>query len=104
MARSGPGMMPTFPAVDRTAMVHPATLVPDLAPNSRNTGFGGQHLMDIMQMTGREPVHLPPNASSTLFVEGLPADTTKREVARILFHRLGNFYQSLGFLATIICF
>ena len=28
---------------------------------------------------------LPPNASSTLYVEGLPEDCTTREVARILF-------------------
>ena len=27
---------------------------------------------------------LPPNASSTLYVEGLPEDCTTREVARIL--------------------
>ncbi|PKI57453.1 hypothetical protein CRG98_022104 [Punica granatum] len=54
-----------------------------MAPNGRNTGFGGQHPADIMPMPGRENVPLPPDASSTLFVEGLPADSTRREVAHI---------------------
>lgn len=33
---------------------------------------------------GRAEIPLPPDASSTLFVEGLPSDCTRREVARIL--------------------
>lgn len=33
---------------------------------------------------GRPEVRLPPDASSTLYVEGLPNDCTRREVARIL--------------------
>lgn len=98
LPRSGPGGIPSFPGIDPTAMVHHGPLVPELAPSSRNTGYGGQLPIDIMPMPGREPVHLPPNASSTLFVEGLPADTTKREVARILFHIVGNFTNLLVFL------
>ncbi|PON72014.1 U1 small nuclear ribonucleoprotein A/U2 small nuclear ribonucleoprotein B'' [Parasponia andersonii] len=39
----------------------------------RTLGFGG----------GRPEVPLPPDASSTLFVEGLPANCTRREVAHI---------------------
>jgi hypothetical protein len=47
----------------------PGTTVKD-----RTMGYGG----------GRSEVPLPPDASSTLFVEGLPANCTRREVARIL--------------------
>ena len=42
---------------------------------SQSLGFSG----------GRAEVPLPPDASSTLFVEGLPANCTRREVSRILF-------------------
>ncbi|KAK4344809.1 hypothetical protein RND71_034985 [Anisodus tanguticus] len=44
-----------------------------LALKSRNVGMVG----------GRPEVTLPPDASSTLFVEGLPADCTRREVSHI---------------------
>ncbi|XP_060212142.1 RNA-binding protein 2-like [Lycium barbarum] len=44
-----------------------------LALKSRNAGMVG----------GRPEVSLPPDASSTLFVEGLPADCTRREVSHI---------------------
>lgn len=33
---------------------------------------------------GRPETPLPPDASSTLFVEGLPSDCSRREVSRIL--------------------
>ncbi|KAK9292481.1 hypothetical protein L1049_020454 [Liquidambar formosana] len=39
----------------------------------RTLGFGG----------GRPEISLPPDASSTLFVEGLPANCTRREVSHI---------------------
>lgn len=42
--------------------------------NDRSTSFGG----------GRPNMPLPPDASNTLFVEGLPSSCTRREVARIL--------------------
>lgn len=44
-----------------------------LALKSRNFGMVG----------GRPEVTLPPDASNTLFVEGLPADCTRREVSHI---------------------
>ncbi|XP_009599059.1 RNA-binding protein 2-like isoform X2 [Nicotiana tomentosiformis] len=44
-----------------------------LALKSRNVGMVG----------GRPEISLPPDASSTLFVEGLPADCTRREVSHI---------------------
>ncbi|XP_042480769.1 RNA-binding protein 1-like isoform X2 [Macadamia integrifolia] len=46
---------------------------PGLAGKSRNMGFGG----------GRPEMALPPDASNTLFVEGLPANCTRREVSHI---------------------
>ncbi|XP_043716885.1 RNA-binding protein 1-like [Telopea speciosissima] len=46
---------------------------PGLAGKSRNMGFGG----------GRPEMPLPPDASNTLFVEGLPANCTRREVSHI---------------------
>ena len=48
---------------------------PGPAVKDRSMGFG----------SGRPEVPLPPDASSTLFVEGLPANCTRREVARILY-------------------
>ncbi|KAF3681301.1 hypothetical protein FXO38_01792 [Capsicum annuum] len=44
-----------------------------IAAKSWTIGFGG----------GRSQVPLPPEASSTLFVEGLPANCTRREVSHI---------------------
>ncbi|KAK4788564.1 hypothetical protein SAY86_019883 [Trapa natans] len=76
------GMIPSFSKVNHTSMVHHGPLVQDL-PNSLNIGYGGQLPIDIAHMPGQEPVHLPPSASSTLYVEGLPPDTTRREVAHI---------------------
>lgn len=47
----------------------------DLAVAKRQSlGVGG----------GRPETPLPPDASNTLFVEGLPANCSRREVARIL--------------------
>ena len=45
-----------------------------MSTKSRSMGVGG----------GRSELPLPPDASSTLFVEGLPANCTRREVSRIL--------------------
>ncbi|KAK4362888.1 hypothetical protein RND71_018129 [Anisodus tanguticus] len=44
-----------------------------VAAKSRTIGFGG----------GRPEARLPPDASSTLFVEGLPANCTRREVSHV---------------------
>ncbi|KAA8546545.1 hypothetical protein F0562_002716 [Nyssa sinensis] len=55
----------------------------DLAPNGRGLSFGGQLSVDTMARPGRETVPLPPDASNTLYVEGLPSDSTRREVAHI---------------------
>ncbi|XP_010260912.1 PREDICTED: RNA-binding protein 1-like isoform X2 [Nelumbo nucifera] len=58
---------------------------PDLAPNGRGMGFGGLQV----DRPGREMPPLPPDASSTLFVEGLPPDSTRREVGHIFRPFLG---------------
>lgn len=68
-----------------------------------SSGLGGHHHVDDPRMLGmggsdpaaaakgrpvgvggRPEIPLPPDASSTLFVEGLPANCTRREVSRIL--------------------
>ena len=58
---------------------------PDLAPNGRGVVFGDQLSIDTMARPVRETIPLPSDASNTLYVEGLPPNCTKREVARILF-------------------
>ncbi|KAG5525232.1 hypothetical protein RHGRI_031788 [Rhododendron griersonianum] len=47
-------------------------------------GFDGRLPVDAMPRMSRETIPLPPDASNTLYVEGLPSDITRREVARIL--------------------
>lgn len=47
-------------------------------------------------VAGRPEATLPPDASSTLFVEGLPADCTRREVSRILVWQEFLFLLSYG--------
>ena len=42
--------------------------------DGRNVGFGG----------GISEPPLPPDASNTLFIEGIPTDCERREVSRIL--------------------
>lgn len=53
-----------------------------LGPNGRDMGFGQQ---DLVGRPSRELLRLPPDASNTLYVEGLPSNCSRREVARILF-------------------
>ncbi|KAI3408101.1 uncharacterized protein J3R85_020432 [Psidium guajava] len=83
MGRTIGGGMPGAPVGDPSMMSRPGPLAPDMAPNGRNAGFGGPLPMEAMGRPGRETVPLPPDASSTLYVEGLPPDSTKREVAHI---------------------
>ncbi|KAL9432765.1 hypothetical protein AB3S75_027730 [Citrus x aurantiifolia] len=68
-ARHMSGGMPSRPVDDpRIVGMDPGTSAKD-----RALGLGG----------GRPEVPLPPDASSTLFVEGLPSDCSRREVAHI---------------------
>ncbi|KAH0868693.1 hypothetical protein HID58_075715 [Brassica napus] len=63
MGRRGGGMLP-----------------PDFGPNGRGLGFGQQ---DLVGRPSRELLRLPPDASNTLFVEGLPSNCSRREVSQV---------------------
>lgn len=55
-------------------------------PPSRAGGIGGYPLDDRRAISARQeapPLPLPPDASSTLYVEGLPSNCTRREVSHI---------------------
>ncbi|KAF6154873.1 hypothetical protein GIB67_018310 [Kingdonia uniflora] len=62
----------------------------NIPSNGRPMGYGGSPPMDSMARPGREMISLPPDASSTLFIEGLPSDCTRREVSRILWSNRGG--------------
>lgn len=79
---SGVGM-PGLPIADPALLGRPGAVGPDLAPNGRNVSLSSQLPLDTTRR-GRETQSLPPDASNTLYVEGLPPDSSKREVARIL--------------------
>ncbi|ESQ27426.1 hypothetical protein EUTSA_v10019060mg [Eutrema salsugineum] len=55
-------------------------LPPDHGPDGRALGFDPQESVD---RRNREPLPLPPDASNTLYVEGLPSNCSRREVAHI---------------------
>nr|GMD50237.1 RNA-binding protein 2-like [Ipomoea batatas] len=57
-------------------------VAPELVTNGRGMGYVGRLPVDAIARP-RETLPLPPDASSTLYVEGLPPDSTKREVAHI---------------------
>ncbi|XP_020234494.1 RNA-binding protein 2 isoform X1 [Cajanus cajan] len=78
----GVGGLPSHSLTDPAVMGHPGG-GPDLARNGRNVNYGGQLPVDAASRPGPETVPLPPDASSTLYVEGLPSDSTRREVAHI---------------------
>ncbi|XP_031279650.1 RNA-binding protein 2-like isoform X1 [Pistacia vera] len=71
-ARSMSGGMPGR-SVDDPRIGGIGGLEPGVSAKDRALGLGG----------GRAEIPLPPDASSTLFVEGLPSDCTRREVAHI---------------------
>jgi len=50
---------------------------------SGGMGFDGRLPVDAMPRLSRETIPLPPDASNTLYVEGLPSDITRREVSHI---------------------
>lgn len=81
----GVGEFPGHSLGDPSAMGHLSGVGggPDLARNGRNVNFGGQLPVDAVSRPGPETIPLPRDASSTLYVEGLPSDSTKREVAHI---------------------
>ncbi|XP_073024525.1 RNA-binding protein 2-like isoform X2 [Primulina eburnea] len=74
-------VMPAFHLQDHLAINHLEDVAPELAPNDRGTGFGPPPVNRIT--VPREIIPLPPDASSTLYIEGLPPNSTRREVAHI---------------------
>lgn len=69
----GSGLISGHLPVDDPRIVAMGASDPIVASKGRPTAVGG-----------RPEIPLPPDASSTLFVEGLPSNCTRREVARIL--------------------
>ncbi|XP_021830162.1 RNA-binding protein 2-like isoform X1 [Prunus avium] len=83
LGRAVGGGMVGLPMAEHSVMGHPGPIASDLITNGRNMNFSNQLPVDAMARPGRETAHLPPDASNTLYVEGLPPDSTKREVAHI---------------------
>ena len=63
--------------------------------NGRDMGFDP---LDSVDRRNREPLPLPPDASNTLYVEGLPSNCSRRELARILFHHTCQSFFSFFLL------
>lgn len=80
----GIGGLPNHSLSDPSAMIgRHGGGGPDLAPNGRGMNYGFQPPMEAVSRHGPEPALLPPDASPTLYIEGLPSDCTRREVAHI---------------------
>ncbi|KAK4490201.1 hypothetical protein RD792_000858 [Penstemon davidsonii] len=74
--------VPPFQMRNHAAAELPEAFAPELYTNGRGPSFGGPLPIDRVARP-RETLPLPPDASNTLYIEGLPADCTKREVAHI---------------------
>ncbi|XP_057469215.1 RNA-binding protein 2-like [Actinidia eriantha] len=99
LGRSAGGGIPSHPLMDSVPMSRSGAIVPDLAPNvqgmgfdgrlpvdepnGRGMGFGDPFPMNAMPRPVLRTVPLPRDASNTIYVEGLPPDSTRREVAHI---------------------
>ncbi|XP_022860019.1 RNA-binding protein 2-like [Olea europaea var. sylvestris] len=82
LGRSGGGGGPALPVHDRIVTGRPGGGGPKPTPNGSGLGFGGPLPVDTI-VRPRETLPLPPDASSTLYIEGLPPNSTRREVAHI---------------------
>ncbi|KAF2296565.1 hypothetical protein GH714_000237 [Hevea brasiliensis] len=83
LGRAASSAMTGLPILDSGITGHPCARGPDLAPNGQDIVFRSQPSVDTTARPVRETIPLPPDASSTLYVEGLPSDSTRREVAHI---------------------
>ncbi|KAJ7969835.1 RNA-binding protein like [Quillaja saponaria] len=83
LPRALSGGMAAHPMADPSLLVRTRGGAPDFLTNGRNVNFGGQLQVDAVARPAPETIPLPPDASSTLYVEGLPPDSTRREVAHI---------------------
>ncbi|CAN6555673.1 unnamed protein product [Malus baccata var. baccata] len=89
MGRAVGGGMTGPPMADHSMRGRPGAMSSDVLTNGRNMNLANQLPVDSMPRPGRETVPLPLDASSTLYVEGLPPDSTRREVAHIFRHFVG---------------
>lgn len=89
----GPAGEPIRPAVGGNAgyPVDDRSMMAARGMDSRNIGFGG----------GMPEPPLPPDASNTLYIEGIPTGCTRREVSRIL--RYIHLFRHSLFLNIYIC-
>ena len=85
MGKTVGGEMTGPPMADHSMTGRPRAMSSDLLTYGRNMNLTNQLPVDAMPRPGRETVPLSLDASSTLYVEGLPPDSTRREVARILY-------------------
>lgn len=84
LGRAVGGGMTGLRVLDSAIMGRPQSTGPELSPNGRDIGFGGQPSVDKIARPDHRTEPLPPGASNTLYVEGFPPDSTRREVSRIL--------------------
>lgn len=90
---------------DHSLMGCPGAVASDLISGDRNINLA---LLPVDAMPRLEPgcetAPLPPDATNTLYIEGLPSDSTRREVARILYDvvMLPKNYRDLSFPHLIV--
>ncbi|XP_062097716.1 RNA-binding protein 2 [Humulus lupulus] len=83
LGRGFAGGMQNIPTTDHAVMARHGAVIPDFARNDRSASFEDQLPMEAVARQGQALAPLPPDASSTLYVEGLPSDSTRREVSHI---------------------
>ncbi|KAJ0751490.1 hypothetical protein HanLR1_Chr05g0193961 [Helianthus annuus] len=83
-ASGGIAGMHSLPLLDPVGMARGGPMGPDLAAIARAFPFDHHSSLDLMARPPRETLPLPADASSTIYIEGLPSNCTRREVARIL--------------------
>ncbi|XP_010537288.1 PREDICTED: nuclear speckle RNA-binding protein B-like [Tarenaya hassleriana] len=71
------------PSMGDPLMGRGGVLPPDFGPNGRPTGYGKQPPFDGVGRHDHDALPLPRDASNTLYVEGLPSNCSRREVAHI---------------------
>ncbi|XP_048227181.1 RNA-binding protein 2 isoform X3 [Ricinus communis] len=81
--RASGGGMTGLPILDSGMARRARPSGQDLASNGRDIGFVSQPPANKIARPVRETVPLPQDASSTLYVEGLPPGSKRREVAHI---------------------
>ncbi|KAH1206834.1 RNA-binding protein 1 [Glycine max] len=97
LARGGGGGLSGHSLADPAVMGRHGGGGSDLAPNGRGVNYGGQLPVDAVSRPGPETGSLPPDASSTLYVEGLPSDSTRRELFIFLNLTLDIFRPFVGY-------